>query len=83
MPTRTTATSKTIIDIIATTHPDRIEGSIVEANSLSDHYLTGVIRKLHCMKFKPRMIVCRDYSKFNISWAGCIKLLFTFLITVL
>lgn len=51
MPTRTTATSKTLIDVIATTHPNRIERSIVEANSLSDHDLTGVIRKLHCMKF--------------------------------
>lgn len=43
MPTRTTATSKTLIDVIATTHPNRIERSIVEANSLSDHDLTGVI----------------------------------------
>ena len=62
MPTRTTATSRTLVDIIATTHPNR-----VEANSLSDHDLMGVIRKLHCMKFKPGKIVCRDYSKFNIS----------------
>lgn len=52
-PTRITATSKTLIDIIATTHPNRIERSIVEANSLSDHDVTGVVRKLHCVKFKP------------------------------
>ena len=66
-PTRITATSKTLIDIIATTHPNRIERSIVEANSLSDHDVTGVVRKLHCVKFKPRKIYCRDYTKFNIS----------------
>ena len=58
-PTRITATSKTLIDIIATTHPNRIERSIVEANSLSDHDVTGVVRKLHCVKFKPRKIYCR------------------------
>ena len=59
-PTRTTSTSKTLIDIIATTHPNRIEKAIVEANSFSDHDLTGVIRKLNFTKFKPRKIYCHD-----------------------
>ncbi len=64
-PTRTTSTSKTLIDIIAMTHPNRIEKAIVEANSFSDHDLTGVIRKLNFMKFKPRKIYCHDYSQYN------------------
>ena len=45
-PTRTTLTSKTLINITAMTYPNKLEITMVEANSFSDHDLTGVVRKL-------------------------------------
>ena len=35
------------------------------ANSLSDHDLADVIRKMNCQKFKPRKIYSRSYAKYG------------------
>ena len=64
--TRTTSTSKTLIDIIATTHEDNICKQIVIGNSISDHDLTGVIRKINCKKYTPKIIKARNFSKYDI-----------------
>ena len=64
-PTRTTSSSKTLIDIIATTHENIIQKQAVFGNSLSDHDLIGINRKMNHKKFKPRKILTRDYSKYN------------------
>ena len=64
-PTRITKTTKTLIDIITTTDKTRIHASIVFPNSYSDHDLTGIVRKMHVEKFKPRTILTRDFSKYG------------------
>ena len=64
-PTRITTSSRTLIDIAATTHANRIDETIVMGNSISDHELIGIVRKLHLQKYQPRKIISRDYSKFN------------------
>ena len=64
-PTRVTENSSTLIDIILTTHENRVYNSIVYPNSFSDHELIEVIRKLHIQKYQPRKILVRDYSKYN------------------
>ena len=64
-PTRITAESKTLIDIIATNNPASISASDVIATSLSDHDMVGCVRKLHNLKFSPKTIKCRDYKKYN------------------
>ena len=65
LPTRTAKTTKTFIDIIAITDKTKIVASIVFPNSFSDHDLTGIVRKMHVKKFKPRKILTRDYSKYD------------------
>ena len=64
-PTRSSHTSKSLIDIIATTHESRIANRTVHASSLRDHNLIGIIRKFHCKKFAPRKIWCRNYKNIN------------------
>ena len=64
-PTRITNNTKTLIDIIITTREDRIENHIVIGNSISDHDLTGINRKMNCKKFKPRRIITRNYTKYD------------------
>ena len=39
--------------------------SIVVNIGISDHELTGVIRRMHCVKYKPRKITYRDYSHYD------------------
>ncbi|CAB4019684.1 Hypothetical predicted protein [Paramuricea clavata] len=63
--TRITAHSKTLIDLFFTTHEQHIADSIVYANSLSDHDLTGIIRKINLQKFKSCKIRKRDFSKYD------------------
>ena len=63
--TRTTIKTSTLIDVIITTDEQRISNQIVIANSISDHDLTGAIRKMNCQKFKPRKIYSGSYAEYN------------------
>eukprot|EP00112_Aurelia_sp_Birch-Aquarium-sp1_P013739 Seg293.1 transcript_id=Seg293.1/GoldUCD/mRNA.D3Y31 product="hypothetical protein" protein_id=Seg293.1/GoldUCD/D3Y31 len=65
LPTRITKTTKTLIDIIATTDKRKILSSIVFPNSFSDHDFTGIVRRMHVEKLKPRKILTRDYSTYD------------------
>ena len=75
-PTRTTSRTRSGIkiwyqdlgqDLISTTHERRISKHIVIANSISDYDLTGIIRKMNCLKFKPRKINTRSMTNYNVS----------------
>ena len=63
--TRICETTSTLIDIIATNNPISIQSTMVIPTSFSDHDLICCVRKLNHMKFKPREITCRDYSKYD------------------
>ena len=65
--TRTTSTSETLIDIIATTREDNIHSHIVIGNSLSDHDLVGVVRKMNYKKYAPKIIRTRNFSKYDVN----------------
>ena len=64
-PTRVSKNTKSLIDIIASNNSSKIADSIVVANSISDHDIIGIIRKMHIKKPTPRTIFIRDYSKFD------------------
>ena len=64
-PTRTTRDSQTIIDIIATCQPQNISHVQVVPTTFCYHDMVGCVRKLHSIKFKPRIIKCRNYAKYN------------------
>ena len=66
-PTRITSRSKSLIDIICTTHENRIPKHTVIANSISDHDIVGITRKMNCLKFKPRKINIRSCTNYNVS----------------
>ena len=62
--TRITPESSTLIDIIATTHPEHVKSSAVLGSPLSDHEIVAMIRKINCQRTKPRKIVSRNFSKY-------------------
>ena len=64
-PTRTTRDSQTIIDIIATCQPQNISHVQVVPTTFCYHDMVGCVRKLHSIKFKPRIIKRRNYAKYN------------------
>ncbi len=64
-PTRITPESKTLIDIVATTHEQYLMKHIVYPNSISDHDLVGTIRKKNCRRFHPRKIHTRNFSRYS------------------
>ena len=57
--TRLCNTMKTLIDIIATNNASAIPTGI------GDHEMVGCVRKVNWLQFKPRLIKCRDYRKYN------------------
>ena len=63
--TRVTQDTSTLIDVVLTTHSTRILKSIVANIGISDHELTGVIRRMHGAKYKLRKIPYRDYSHYD------------------
>ena len=63
--TRETDTSKTIIDIIITSHKNNIADTIVHITGISDHCLIGINRKINCSRYKPKIIRVRKYTSFN------------------
>ena len=64
-PARTTKNTKTLIGIFATTDKAKVSKTIVHSNSFSDHYLTGIVRKMHVQKFAPRTILSQNLSKYS------------------
>ena len=63
--TRICETTKTLIDIIATTNCKYIRSANVFPSGFSDHDLIGCVRKVNHLRFKPKEIRCRDYSRYN------------------
>ena len=64
-PTRITPESETLIDVICTNEPHHIYCTKVIPADLSDHELIGCARKLHNVKYQPRVITCRNYANYN------------------
>ena len=58
-----TKSSRTLIDIIASTDNEKVIDSIVYANSLSDHDLVGITRRMHSKNYVAWKIMAWDYSK--------------------
>jgi len=77
-PTRITKTSKSLIDVILSTHPQNIPFTVVVPVGLSDHFMVGCVRKMNSLKFQARAVTGRTYSKYhkdsfvndlkNVSW---------------
>ena len=63
-PTRVTSESQTLLDIVCTYQPQNITSVKVVKSALTDHDMTAFVRKLNSLKFKPRTIKCRNYSKY-------------------
>ena len=64
-PTRITKESKSLIDVIHSNEPHKINSVKVIPAGLSDHELIGCVRKLHNIKQQPKVITCRNYSNYN------------------
>ena len=63
--TRICDTTKTLIDIIATNNISTIVNHGVISTGIGDHEMVGCVRKINWVKFKPRLIKCHDYRKYN------------------
>ena len=63
--TRVTNNSATLIDVIHSTHPSNITMSCVIQADISDHDMIGCVRKLNNVKFKSKVITCRNYKSYN------------------
>lgn len=80
--TRITKNSKTLIDLFYTTNKIVITDTLVHTNSISDHGLIGINRKMNCKRYQPKRITARDYSRYNkedlqnelrnIPWENCL-----------
>ena len=66
-PTRITTESSTLIDVLLTNKPDVISSSHVISYSLSDHEMIEYVPKINHIKTSPRIIKCRNYSKYDIN----------------
>ena len=63
--TRPCETTRALIDIIASNNCKYIQSASVFPSGFSDHDLVGCVLKTNHMKFKPKEILCRDYSRCN------------------
>ena len=63
--TRICDTTETLIDIIATNNISTIVNHGVISTGIGDHEMVGCVRKINWVKFKPRLIKCHDYRKYN------------------
>ena len=82
--TRITKRSQTLIDLFYTTDESKIADTLTYENSVSDHSLIGINRKVNCKRFVPKSIKVRDYSKYNadhlkdelrqMPWENCLRL---------
>ena len=50
--------------MILTNNPQSISKVIVNSNSIADHELTGCVRKINNMKYKPKSVFTRDYKNY-------------------
>ena len=64
-PTRTTSHSKSLIDLIFTTHQQNVLTDFVCENGISDHDIIGTIRKINCKKYQPRKILTRNFRAYD------------------
>ena len=65
-PTRITATSCTLIDLMLTASPENVKvQGVVDTPGISDHCLTFMAYSLKKPKFKPKMVTRRDFRKFD------------------
>ena len=64
-PTRIIKETTSLIDLILTNMPHNITKTIVLESGISDHCTIGTVRKLNSLRFKPRVISCRNYKHFN------------------
>ena len=68
-PTRTTATSKTIIDHLITNRSEAVSKSGVQACGISDHDVVFMTKhmRLPNVRTLPRLLNVRNYKKFNLN----------------
>ena len=68
-PTRTTATTKTIIDHIITNKPEFVSESGVLSCGISDHDVVFLTKQMRLLKLKapPKILNVRNYKRFNLS----------------
>ena len=69
-PTRTTATTKTIIDHIITNRPESVSKNVVLASGIiSDHDVIFLTKNMRLPKLKvpPKQLKVRNYKRFNLS----------------
>lgn len=64
-PTRIMPESQTLTDVICSNEPHHICCTKVIPAGLNDHELIGCARKLHDVKYQPRVITCRNYANYN------------------
>ena len=65
-PTRITATSSTLIDLMLTSSPENVKAhGVVDTPGISDHCMIFMAYSLKKPKFKAKMITRRDFRKFN------------------
>ena len=66
--TRTTATTKTVIDHIITSRSESVSKSVVLSCGISDHDAVFMTKSMRLPKLKasPRLLNVRNYKKFNL-----------------
>ena len=58
-------TSSTLIDLILTTNPENVKAHGVVDTGISDHCLVFMAYSLKKPKFKPKILIRRDFRNFN------------------
>ena len=66
-PTRVTKSSKSLIDHVTTTVPERVRKSGVCHLSISDHNLIYAVRRMVMPRERPRIIQDRNYKSFYLN----------------
>ena len=71
-PTRTTATTKTIIDHIITNRPESVSENGVLVSGISDHDVVFLTKHMRLPKLKvpPKQLQVRNYKRFNLHALG-------------
>ena len=65
-PTRITATTSTLIDLMLTAIPENVKAhGVVDTPGISDHCMIFLAYSLKKPKFKPKVITRRDFRRFN------------------
>lgn len=64
-PTRVTATSKSLIDVIMTSNSALIAESGVMKTHISDHYLVYAVLNLKMPKPPPTYVIARNYKHYD------------------